>query len=99
MVLNVTQNVWIHSVVNLVQPTERLGMMVYHDGSSQNQEIWTTIIGSLTHVDPIKDFNISLGYLKVIDRVPVVEVDELYLFNQALTAEEIKILGNLEQYP
>ena len=74
-------------------------MMVYHDGSSQNQEILTTINGSLTNVDPIKDFKISLGYLKVIDRVPVVEVDELYLFNQALTAEEIKILGNLEQYP
>ena len=89
---NVTKNVWIHSVVNYIPTNESQVTIVYHDGNSQNQ-IQTILDGFPTPFGPIKDFNITIG------RSSTVEVDELYLFNQALTAEEIKILGNLESYP
>ena len=50
-------------------------------------------------VDP-KNININIGKLPIpFWPVVSVEVDELYFFNQALTAEEIKILSNDESYP
>ena len=99
LVKNVTNNVWIHIVVNFIGPGEGQGIRIYHDGNSANEDRWTRTVGK-TSGDP-KNINFYIGRFASISipHVVSVEVDELYFFNQALTAAEIKILSNDESYP
>ena len=95
---NVTNNIWIQSVVNFIGPGKEQGIKVYHDGNSVSRYRWTRPV-TQKYVDP-KNTNITIGKISKSPWPAVsVEVDELYFFNQALTAEEIKILSNVESYP
>ena len=97
-VTNVTNNVWIHSVVNFIGPGEGQGIRIYHDGNSVNQYRWTITV--IKNSVDTKNININIGKIPIpFWPVVSVEVDELYFFNQALTTAEIKILSNDESYP
>ena len=82
---------WIHTVLNYIGPSQNIGIRIYHNGSlwklnkNPNYHSW---INEGTG-------RIVLGrwYVDQDERYSTVKVDELLIFNRALTEAEITSLS------
>ena len=81
---------WFHVVVNFLGPNDGEGIRVYKDGADVGNE---TTIYSKTYTQGDGRLVVGRYYTDQDLHYAGAQVDELILFNQALSPEEIQILS------
>ena len=85
---------WFHVVINYIGPNEGEGIRIYHDGVQVSNK--TTKSQGLCHTTACRpDGRIVVGRLKIREESNYcsLHIDELTLFNEALSEEEITMLS------